>query len=189
MKAETINIRIVGVTPMLHHAGRLADPLDPATIELASLTAKRMKTRADHEAISRAEWAAGLWLDKGRPCIPGEAIEAAIVGAARSRKKGKTARAGFQVPDPAVLQYEGPADLDELWENPDFRLRRGVRVNAARTMRTRARFPKWSADIAATFLPGLLNRDELMDFFKIAGALEGLGDWRPKYGRFTVLAP
>jgi len=32
----------------------------------------------------------------------------------------------------------------------------------------------------------LLNRSEVIDFVKIAGAMKGIGDWRPKYGRFAV---
>jgi hypothetical protein len=35
------------------------------------------------------------------------------------------------------------------------------------------------------FIPSL-NRSEVLEFFEIAGFLEGLGDWRPKFGKFTV---
>jgi hypothetical protein len=31
-----------------------------------------------------------------------------------------------------------------------------------------------------------LNKSEIIDFMKIAGAMRGIGDWRPKYGKFTV---
>lgn len=39
-----------------------------------------------------------------------------------------------------------------------------------------------------TLVPTLLERTDIWDLFAIAGAQEGIGDWRPKYGRFTVEA-
>jgi hypothetical protein len=84
---------------------------------------------------------------------------------------------------------EDPADCgriavaDRVGEHQRIGL---VRVQSARPMRTRPRFPEWSAVIQATFLTTVLNRSEVIDFMKIAGAMKGLGDWRPKYGSFAV---
>jgi hypothetical protein len=187
MTIETIEISIRGLCPMLMHNGALADPLDERTISLAAITGKRVKTRADHEEIARREWYGGLWLTDKLPCLPQEAIEATFVQGAKTRKKGDAAKAGFVANEPAMLVYDGPTDLAELWDDARFRLRKGVRVHRARPMRTRPRFPEWSAVISATFLTTELNRSEVVDFMKIAGATRGIGDWRPKYGRFEVL--
>ena len=186
MNAETIHLKFTGDRPLLMHSGRLADPLDPIVNDLAKVTAKRMKTCADHEEIARIEWYGGLWLSDGRPCIPPEALEATFIAAARSRKKGKQACAGLLVDGPALLDYEGPKDPDELWKDKRFRLRHGVRVNKARMMRTRPLFGNWSAMFVTTFLPTLLNRAEVIEIFRVAGFLQGIGDWRPKYGKFAV---
>jgi hypothetical protein len=186
MNAETIHLKFTGDRPLLMHSGRLSDPLDPIVHELSKITGKRMKTRADHEEIARIEWYGGLWLSNGRPCIPPEAIEGAFITAARSRRKGKQACAGLLVEGPALLDYDGPKVPDELWKDESFRLRHGVRVNNARTMRTRPRFANWSAKVTTTFLPTLLNRAEVIEIFHIAGFLVGIGDWRPKYGKFAV---
>jgi hypothetical protein len=186
MNAETIHLKLVGERPLLMHSGRLADPLEPIVNDLAKVTAKRMKTRADHEEIARIEWYGGLWLSNGLPCLPPEAIEGTFIAAARSRKKGKQACAGLLVEGPALLDYEGSTDPDELWKDENFRLRHGVRVKNARTMRTRALFKKWRAHVTVTFLPTLLNRAEVIEIFRVAGFQEGLGDWRPKFGKFTV---
>lgn len=186
MNAETIRLQLTGDRPLLMHSGRLADPLDPIVRNLSRITAKRMKTIADHEEIARVEWYGGLWLTNGRPCIPPEALEASFIAAARSRRKGKQASAGLLVDGPAMLDYDGPKDPDELWSDAKFRLRHGVRVNNARTMRTRPMFDNWSAKLVAAFLPTLLNRAEVIEIFQIAGFQEGLGDWRPRHGRFTV---
>jgi hypothetical protein len=120
------------------------------------------------------------------PCLPEEAIEAAFIEAAKTRKRGDAAKAGFVANGPAMLVYGGPTDLAKLWEDENYRLRKGVRIKSARPMRTRPRFPAWSAVLRATFLTTALNRSEVIDFMKIAGAMRGIGDWRPKYGRFAV---
>ena len=186
MDAEMIRFRLTGERPLLMHSSRLADPLDSIAISLNRLTKKRDKTVADHEEIARVEWHGGLWLTDGQPCIPSEAIDASFLAGARTRRKGKQARAGFLVQEPALLQHSGPKTLEELWENADFRFRFPVRVNDARVMRTRPRFPRWHVDVRAEYLPGLLSRQDVIDIFEIAGFREGLGDWRPKFGRYSV---
>ena len=148
MNAETIKVRLIGDRPLLMHSGRLADPLDDVVGDLAKITGKRSKTRADHEEIARIEWHGGLWLSDSRPCIPAEAVEACFINAARARKKAKQARAGLMVMGPSLLNYDGPRDLDRLWKNQAFRLKHAVRIGTARTMRTRPRFETWSADVS-----------------------------------------
>ncbi|GAB1716950.1 MAG: hypothetical protein NTAFB05_19920 [Nitrobacter sp.] len=186
MSVEHLRLRLTGERPLLMHSSRLADPLDPVKIDLDRLTKKRDKTLADHEQIAKVEWHGGLWLLDGRPCVPSEAIESAFVAAARTRRKGKQAKAGFACVESPLLQYDGPRDLTSLWDDKAFRLRFAVNVNDAKVMRTRPRFPAWHVVADIEFLPGLLNPNEVVEIFEIAGMREGLGDWRPKFGRFSV---
>jgi hypothetical protein len=186
MSAEQIHFEIEGIRPLLMHSSRLVDPLDDITIDLKRLTAKRDKTAADHEEIARTEWFGGLWLNEGQPCIPAEAIESAFIAAAKSKRKGKAGKAGFLCADPAMLHYDGSRDVEELWTDRRFRFRYPVNMAGSRTMRTRARFPTWRATVIAEFLPTVLNRRDVIEILEIAGSREGLGDWRPKFGRFTV---
>ena len=183
----SMKLELSGTRPLLMHSARLADPLDKVTRELASLTRKRAKTAADHEIIARTEWAGGLWLSNGKPCLPSEAINAVFVEAARTRKRGKAAAAGFCCLGPAPLEYSGPEDLAELWKDEAFRLRTAVMlIGKSRTIRTRPRFPEWKAVVAVECVTGLIEEDEVLELFEIAGFRIGIGDWRPKYGRFTV---
>jgi hypothetical protein len=184
--SDTITMRLTGLRPLLMHSGRLCDPLDPISTDLARLTGKRLKTTADHEEISRIEWFGGLWLDQGYACIPAEAIEATFISGARLQRRGPQAAAGLQVEGPAMLRHEGPIDVDELWHHQSFRLRVPVRVGSARTMRTRPRFDAWSVEFNATFLPSLLSRAQIAEIFAFSGYVRGLGDWRPKFGRFQA---
>jgi len=187
LNADTIRIRIVGERPLLMHSSRLADPLDLAAIDLARVTSKRHKTKADHEEVARLEWYGGLWTVGGAPCLPAEALEASFTKAAALRRKTRQARAGFLVAEPALIVFAGPARIDELWADSRFRLRRSVVIGNARTMRTRPMFPVgWSADVTASFLPTLLDRSEVLEIFQIAGAQVGIGDWRPRYGRYKA---
>ncbi len=186
MSVNTIKVRLNGCRPLLMHSGRLSDPLDPIARDLAKITGKRLKTAADHEEVARIEWFGGLWLSEGQPCIPSEAIEASFIAAARARRKARQARAGIMVKVPCLLEYDGPRDPHELWKDRTFQLRRSVRVHNARTIRTRPHFPTWRTEVTVNFLPSLLDRAEVLEIFEIAGAQEGIGDWRPKYGTFTV---
>lgn len=187
MSVEKLRIRLKGERPLLMHSSRLADPLDPIKVDLDRLTKKRDKTIADHEQIARVEWHGGLWLSDGKPCIPSEAIESAFVAASKTRRKGKQAKAGFCCPTSPLLQYDGPRDLPSLWDDKAFRFRFPVNVNDAKVMRTRPRFASWHVVAEVEFLPSLLNPGEVIEIFEVAGMREGLGDWRPKFGKFSVI--
>jgi hypothetical protein len=186
MDIESIRFRITGTKRLVMHNGRLADPLDPITKDLARLTSKKSKTEADHLEISRVEWFGGLWLDEGKPCIPAEALMATFVAAAKTRKKGSEAKVGLIVENHAALNYVGPTDMDELWEFKSFRLRVGVKVRNARTMRTRPCFDNWHAEFTAHYFPSLFDRRSVVDLYIVAGFMKGLGDWRPQHGNFSV---
>ncbi len=186
MTVVNMTLRLDGERPLLMNSSAKADPLNPIKIELDRLTSKRDKTVADHEQIAKAEWHAGLWLHDGKPCIPSEAIESAFNAAARTRRKGKQAKAGFCCFVSSLLEYEGPGDLSSLWADKAFVFRAPVNVNSSKVMRTRPRFSDWHVTVNVVFIPSLLNRSEVLEFFEIAGFREGLGDWRPKFGKFSV---
>lgn len=183
---EELALRLVGTAPLLMHAARLADPLDPFAVALARLTGKRKKTPTDHQRIAQVEWRGGLWLADGRPCVPAEAIEAATVQAAKSRRAGSQVRAAVTVREPPLLDYGGPADLDELYRDERFVFRTGVRVGTRTTIRTRARFDRWAVNVTFAFSPTLIGADDLRQFVELAGVYSGLGDWRPRFGSFRV---
>ncbi|MGO9358164.1 MAG: hypothetical protein ACLP1D_10865 [Xanthobacteraceae bacterium] len=186
MSVDTMRLQVVGERPLLMNSSAKVDPLNPAAVELSRMTSKRDKTAADHEYIAKLEWHAGIWLADGKPCIPSSAIEAAFNAAARTRRKGKQAKAGLCCFVSPLLEYDGPGDLSAMWSDKAFVFRTAVNVNGSKVMRTRPRFNDWRAAIDVVFVPSLLNRNEVREFFEIAGFREGLGDWRPKFGKFSV---
>jgi hypothetical protein len=183
---KTLNFRIIGVCPLLMKNGQTVDPLNAHSRSIAEITSKRKKTDADHREVGRREFMAGLYLMNGEPCLPGEMMEAALIRGAIKEKRGPAAKAGIIVEHNSRLEYDGPRRPDELWEDGRFRLRVPVKVMAAKVIRTRPRFNDWSASVAIKFLPTLLNEGEVRSFLVTAGEQIGIGDWRPRFGRFTV---
>ena len=186
---NTTAITIRGLTPLLMHNGRLADPIDPAAEALAKLTGKRKKTREDHLAVSKCEWYGSLYVDeKGAPCLPGEVIEAALVEGAKKFKLGKVAKGGIIVFGNFALEYEGPKNVDKLWAAGGHLKRAGVKVGMARVIRSRPIFPEWSVSFDVQWDPSLVkDEDQIFEIASSAG-LTGIGDWRPKFGRFEVVS-
>lgn len=181
-------ITITGTAPMLMHNGRLANPLDPATQALKALTAKRKKTDDDLIDIARAEFLGGLYIDPDvGPYVPGENVERAILDAAKLTKNGMNVKRGlFIETDVNPLAYHGPRTAEGLWADENFRLIRTVRNQQNRVSRCRPMFTDWRTSAEGTLDESVLDFRTLAAIVEQAGAYVGLGDWRPRYGRFTA---
>ena len=181
-------ITITGTAPMLMHNGRLANPLDPATQALKALTAKRKKTDDDLIDIARAEFLGGLYIDPDvGPYVPGENVERAILDAAKLTKNGMNVKRGlFIETDVNPIAYHGPRTAEGLWEDENFRLIRTVRNQQNRVSRCRPMFTDWRTSAEGTLDESVLDFRTLASIVEQAGAYVGLGDWRPRYGRFTA---
>jgi hypothetical protein len=186
MSAESLRFLLTGVSPLVMHNSRLVDPLDPWSREIAAIAAKRHKTIADHEHLARSEWYGSAWMHGDKPCIPAEVIEGVIVAAAKTRRRGAQARSGIVCPAHVPLVYSGPVSLNELWEDQRFRLRVPVRTPGGRVMRTRPRFSDWRAEVEIRFLPTLVDAEAIEEWLRLGGELLGIGDFRPRHGRFSV---
>lgn len=171
---------------MLMHNGQTADPLNQHSRSIAEITSKRLKTEADHREVSRREFFAGLYLMNGEPCLPAEMIEAALTRGAMKQRRGPAAKAGMIVENNARLEYKGPRKPTDLWLDERFQLRMPVKVGTSKVIRTRPRFDGWSAELVIKFLPSLLNEADIRSFLVTAGEQIGIGDWRPRFGRFVV---
>jgi len=187
MATQTSTFRLTSAAPLLLHNGQTADPLNKFSKSLKQVSSKRAKTDADFEEMARIEWYASLYADKGRVCLPGEVLEAALATGARKLKLGKQAQATLYVAQNALLNFEGhDLTIDELWKRDTNRFTVGVRVGTSKVMRTRFRVDEWSCDVGVAFDDTMLNPAQVADIVGVTGAQIGLCDWRPKFGRFTA---
>jgi hypothetical protein len=186
MAYKTLSFKITGVAPLLMHNGQLADPMNEFSKQMKKISNKRDKTEADFEELARLEWMGSLYLLEGKPCLPGEILEAAFLTAAKKQKKGKQAQAGIFCNHSYQLIFDGARKPDQLWSDPQYRLRATARVQQNRVMRTRPIFREWSCKIQVEYDDSLLNEEEVKYIVRVTGEIVGVGDWRPKYGRFKV---
>lgn len=177
-----------GVKPLLMHNARLSNPLDDVAKKMKKISSKRVKTEDDYEELARLEHMGGLYFDpETGPYVPGQNFERCLVDAARTTKAGKKIERGvFVESDVNPLQYDGPRDIAGLWKDENFRHAASVKVTTSRVTRTRPHFRQWSADAEGMFDPAIIGIDELREIADTAGRMIGLGDWRPRFGRFTA---
>jgi hypothetical protein len=184
-----INFRITltGSAPLLMHSSRLADPLNPAAKALKKISSKRAKTDEDYADMARLEWFGSLYLDSDfGPYIPGENISRSLVDGARISKLGvKVQRGVFISTDVNPIAYRGPRKADDLWTDENFRHKASVKVGTSRVMRCRPLFREWSTSAEGILDPSVMDLTDLSAVADAAGKMCGLGDWRPRFGRFN----
>lgn len=177
----------VGVEPLIMHNARLSDPLDDIAKKLKAISNKRKKTEDDHREMGRLEHMGSLYLDgEFGPFIPGQNFERMLVDAAKKIKLGTAVKSALIVETNVnPLIYKGPRTVDGLWADLNFVRRDSVKVGMSRVQRTRPVFRQWEVTADGYVDTEQLNPDELHQIANIGGRLIGLGDWRPRFGRFT----
>jgi len=183
------------------HNGLLADPTNKFTRRIKEICSKGSKkmTDADHEERNRLEWEGGLywndnapaWKNGMGPVIPSDNIERCIqLGAQKSRLGKDVAAAVFCSVPEVQIKFRKPAGgvtRDGMYADPGFLLRKGVSVNKARIIRVRPMIPNpWQLSFDLEYDDSIINEKSLSKAMTDAGQLIGLGDWRPKFGRFLT---
>lgn len=178
------------------HNSRLSNPLDPFAKSAKQIHGKTKKTDDDYVELAKREWIGGVYHDDTLPrdlrdgigpYLPGENIERMLTDSAKLSRDGAKVKRGVMIEDMfCQLQYPGPRDLATLSEDDNFRLIASVKVGMKRVMRCRPLFRNWSVSARGYLDPEVMNPDELAAAAERAGRLIGLGDWRPRYGRFTA---
>lgn len=181
-------ITLTGTRPILMHSSRLANPLDRTVKAMKAITRKKTKSDDDHEELARLEFAGSLYIHSELgPYIPGENIERCLVDAAKITRQGTAlVRALFIQTDLNPLVYRGPRTVEELWADENFRHVASVKVQQSRTMRTRPQFREWEVAAMGVMDTKLMDIPDLRAFADTAGRMIGLGDWRPRFGRFEA---
>ena len=157
------------------------------------MSGKRQKTDADYEEMARLEWLAGLYRFRDELVVPDYVLEAVFINGAKKSKRGPQTKCGLFFTEHATLEFPGKPTvinddtLSEMFASGEFTHAVGVKVGMAKVMRTRPIFRRWGLTAAAQFDPDVLNLRDIEEIASDAGKLVGLGDWRPKHGRFQAV--
>jgi hypothetical protein len=177
-----VEISIQGVCPILFKRWNVEEVEEKSKAKKGSDIKKQDNPE---NAIARNE--------KGLICIPGEYFRQSMIGAAKfiqdprsSRKSAKdlvTAALFIEDELSVLLTADGKPAKD--WEYLD---KRRAQVNRGGINRVRPAFHKgWKANfIVVCNLPEYVSQDMLHRMASDAGRFNGVGDFRPTYGRFIV---
>jgi hypothetical protein len=184
---KQIVFAIKGTTPLIMHNERLANPFDDLTKEIKAITGKRKKTEDDLHEMARLEWLGGLYHEDGKIIVPGYNVLAAIRDGGKLHKLGTAVKRAVLVQEDRLeLAYDGPTTPAELFKDKNFVDVRSVKVGAARIMRCRPIFKSWGLCFTLLFDESVIQLDSIKRIVADAGALCGLGDYRPRFGRFEI---
>lgn len=200
---------IEGSRDVLFSSSASMNPRNPILKTLEPIKGRRGKNKTELiiDSLEKGDWLCSAiwgecgetWLDGeafmfsgyGTPVLPAEYLCRSAQNAAtatRSGTKVKQALSEGMTPD-AVLIYDGPTNAEEMWNDPQCRFidSRSAVVNRARIMRTRLRIPTgWQAKVELTLDSTIMDIEELKNILIDAGRRVGVGDYRPKFGRFFL---
>ena len=183
----SVNVSVTGTAPLMQHRYPLPD--------FATVThgGKRSSGEKDYSQ----EWKEYLYVDsRGMIYQPSSHFEGAMLKAAGQFKiKGKRGKSfkdlfkGFIVVTPDQIPHN-IAMPDELDLDADKQLyvdMRPVVVMRARVVRMRPVFKAgWELSFCIEVTDDEIPNDLLLDVLTSAGKSVGIGDYRPKFGRFMV---
>lgn len=183
-----VNVRLDGNGPMLTHNERLASKLDPIARDMAAIASKRKKTDDDLTELAHLELLGGVYLtDDGRVGFPSWNVFKSLQEGARLNKLGKAVERGLFPADADIvpLKHDGPDTPEAMWTAGCFD-QRSVKVGTSKVTRTRPRYTNWSLDVRFVLDTEILRFDELEMIARNAGTMVGVGDYRPRFGRYDV---
>lgn len=182
-------VTLTGVTGLIMHSTTTLNPMHPISKQIKAATSKKSSTRTDddHIELQRLEFMAGLYIDeKAGPHIPTDMLLATIRDGGKAQKLGaEVTRSVFIEERICPLDYEGPRTAKGLWDKGFYDVR-SVKVGAARVSRCRPIFQDWKVHFTIVYDPEHLDPAQMTFCIENAGARVGLGDYRPRYGRFDA---
>lgn len=184
----TVDVSVIGIAPLMQHRYPMPD--------FSASGKGGKKSTGSHDYTQ--EWREYFYTDSdGNIYQPAEHFDAAIKKAATNfkvtGKRGKSYKdlvsaSVFISPD--RIYHEGfkvPDELDTDADKPLYIDYRPVVVQRARVPRARPTFKAgWKLDFEIQVIDDEMPADILQDILTLAGKSVGIGDYRPRFGRFNV---
>jgi hypothetical protein len=186
---KNVSVELTGVCPLLMHNGQTADPLNNFAKELKASNGKKKKTDPDHLEIARIEFFAGLYMEGDDYIIPSENIEGMLGKASHEVlkiSKAKTSGSLMVEQSFVLTEYTGSKDPKKRQIDNNCFDRRLVKIQTSRIVRVRPKFCNWKAIGEISYMDGVYDEKAVLKLLEACGKVVGIGDYRPKFGRFTV---
>jgi hypothetical protein len=169
-----VQVTIVGTAPLLQHRYRFKDELEEKTT--------RKTGRHDYTD----EWKQSLYVDdSGGIYEPASHIEGALIRAASNFQiTGRGKKTYRELVRSSVFVAPDAIPLGK--EKPDFIHKARVIVNRSAVERLRPAFRVWELTFTLSVLDEQLPKEVLQQILEHAGRACGIGDYRPRYGRFRI---
>ena len=183
----TVNVKIRGVSALLQHKFPIPELEDMS----------KGGTRSTGAKDYTSEWKEYFYeTPDGEIYQPAAHFEGAMVRAAVNfkitGKRGKTYKdlfraAVFVSPDQILHGVKVPETLDTDGDKPLYLDVRPVVVQRARVVRIRPTFKAgWELEFTIEVIDDQIQPELVHDVLTLAGKTVGIGDFRPKFGRFMV---
>lgn len=203
MAIRRFQVAVEGAAPLLLSNNLCSDPLSQAAKDKKHFTSKRTKSDDDHQALRLIDWVySGYWSVPGNVQIddvenavnfegfadltlPSQNFARCLRNGATAFKLGKEVTRALIVENEPLIKYNGPKTALEMVTDSRFILTSPVVRQKVTNWITRLILPEWSVDYQVTIDDERISVDDLERICQTAGRFEGLGTWRPRYGRFA----
>jgi hypothetical protein len=170
---EEVKVKIVGIAPLLMNKFKMEKPEETK----AKRRDEQYSPETDAEnALYRDNevgiYAPSTWLEA---CLRETAKE--FKGKGKSSMKAVILSSVFVEPDKLPLNKQTYDEIDL----------RPVVIQRNRVVKGRPRFNSWELEFTLKFDGNRVKKETLRQILEEAGAIKGIGDYRPKFGRFKVL--
>ncbi len=182
----TVDVKVVGVAPVLQNRFPMPEFAD------MSRGGKKKTGSPDYSD----EWREKFYANKAGIFQPSSHFEAALVRTAASftiqGKRGKTYKDLFKASvfvTPEEIPFNVPILDKPVFDadQPVYLTMYPVIVNRARVVRIRPALKTgWELEFNIECIDDQIHASLLQDVLALAGKTCGVGDWRPRFGRFNV---
>jgi len=203
MAIRRFEIAVKGISPLLLSNNLCSDPLSQASKDKKHFTSKRTKADSDHMSLRLIDWVhSGYWSKPGKVeiddvenavifdgysnlTLPSQNFARCLRNGATAFKLGKEINRALIVENEPLIEYSGPKSAAEMVKDSRFILTSPVVRMKTTNWITRLILPEWSVGYQVTVDDERISADALTRICQTAGRFEGIGTWRPRYGRFS----
>jgi len=166
---ESIKVKIKGVSPLLMNKYNMDGDKSKKKVDIYNKEDDVIDAVYYDEKIGY--YAPSTW------------IESSIREAAKSFKaKGK--RTLKETVVATTFCEEEKIPLNKKYDEIDSRF---ARIQRNGIIKHRPRWNTWELEFTLTFDPDRMSKETLLEIVSEAGKVKGIGDYRPKFGRFKVV--